>query len=231
MAGCSGKAVAAERVDAVMHVDIWSDVVCPWCYLGKKRFEQALESFAGAADVTVTYHSFELDAAMPRGVTTPTVEMLASKYLLTPEQADEAQRQMVQRAAADGLTFRMDGLVSGNTRDAHRLLQLAKVQGCQAELMERLHRAYFSEQTSIFDHSSLARLAAQAGLDPAAAARVLASDEYADAVDADEAMASSLGATGVPFFVVGRRYAFSGAQSPDTIAEVLQRAAADATSS
>ncbi len=214
-----------------MHVDIWSDVVCPWCYLGKKRFEQALESFAGAADVTVTYHSFELDPAMPPGVTTPTVEMLASKYRMTPEQADEAQRQMVQRAAADGLTFRMDGLVSGNTRDAHRLLQLARVQGRQAELMERLQRAYFSEQTSIFDHASLARLAAQAGLDPDAAARVLASDEYADAVDADEAMASSLGATGVPFFVVGRRYAFSGAQSPDTIGEVLQRAAADGTSS
>jgi predicted DsbA family dithiol-disulfide isomerase len=150
---------------------------------------------------------------------------------MSPEQAEQAQRQMEQRATGDGLTFRMDGLVSGNTRDAHRLLQLAKVRGHQAELMERLHRAYFSEQGSIFDHASLTSLAAEAGLDPGEVAWVLATDEYGDAVDADEEMARSLGATGVPFFVVGRRYAFSGAQSPETIADVLQRASADATAS
>ena len=213
-----------------MHVDIWADVVCPWCYLGKRRFERALESF-GADEVTVTYHSFELDPAMPPGVTTGTVEMLASKYRMSPAEADQAQRQMEQRAAADGLTFQLDGLVSGNTRDAHRLLQLAKVRGRQVDLMERLHRAYFSEQASIFDHSSLVSLAVEAGLDPDEAAQVLASDQYGDAVDADEEMARSLGATGVPFFVIGRRYAFSGAQSPDTIAEVLQRASADAAAS
>ncbi|MGO8961840.1 MAG: DsbA family oxidoreductase [Streptosporangiaceae bacterium] len=214
-----------------MHVDIWSDVVCPWCYLGKRRFERALESSGAQDDITVTYHSFELDPAMPPGITLPTVEMLASKYRMTPEQADEAQRQMEQRAAADGLTFRMDGLVSGNTRDAHRLLQLAKVSGHQADLIERLHHAYFSDQASIFDHASLVSLAAEAGLDPDEAAEVLASGQYGDAVDADEEMARSLGATGVPFFVVGRRYAFSGAQSPETIAEVLERARADASAS
>lgn len=179
----------------------------------------------------MTYHSFELDPTIPAGVTTPTVERLASKYQMSPEQADQAQRQMEQRAAADGLTFKMDDLVSGNTRDAHRLLQLAKVRGRQAELIERLHRAYFSEHGSIFDHVSLARLAAEAGLEPDEVARVLASDEYGDAVDADEEMAQSLGATGVPFFVIGRRYAFSGAQSPETIAEVLRRASADSTAS
>ena len=138
---------------------------------------------------------------------------------------------MEERAAGDGLTFRMNGLVSGNTRDAHRLLQLARVRPRQAELVERLHRAYFSEHGSIFDHASLADLATEAGLDADDVARVLATDEYGDAVDADEEMARSLGATGVPFFVVGRRYAFSGAQSPETIAEVLERASADATAS
>lgn len=214
-----------------MHVDIWSDVVCPWCYLGKRRFERAVESIGAGDDVTVTYHSFELDPSMPPGVTTPTATMLAGKYQMSPEQADQAQHQMTERAAADGLTFRMNGLVSGNTRDAHRLLQLAKVRGHQAELIERLHRAYFTEQESIFDHASLARLAAEVGLDPDEVADVLASDQYGDAVDADEEMARSLGATGVPFFVIGRRYAFSGAQSPETIAEVLQRASADSTAS
>jgi predicted DsbA family dithiol-disulfide isomerase len=214
-----------------MHVDIWSDVVCPWCYLGKRRFERALGGFAGRDEVTVTYRSFELDPGMPPGITMPTVDLLASKYRMSPEQAEQAQRQMEQRAAGDGLNFRMDGLVSGNTRDAHRLLQLAKARGRQAELIECLHRAYFTEQASVFDHSSLAGLAGQAGLDPGEAAQVLAGDQYGDAVDADEEMARSLGATGVPFFVVGRRYAFSGAQSPETIAEVLERAAADASAS
>jgi predicted DsbA family dithiol-disulfide isomerase len=229
--GPRGKAAWPAGVSAIMHVDIWADVVCPWCYLGKRRFERALESFEGGDDVTVTYHSFELDPTMPPGVTTPTVERLASKYQMSPEQAEQAQRQMEQRATGDGLTFRMNGLVSGNTRDAHRLLQLAKVRGHQAELMERLHRAYFSEQGSIFDHASLTSLAAEAGLDPGEVAQVLPTDEYGGAVDADEEMARSLGATGVPFFVIGRRYAFSGAQSPETIAEVLQRASADATAS
>lgn len=229
--GPRGKAAWPAGVGPIMHVDIWSDVVCPWCYLGKRRFERALESIGAGDDVTVTYHSFELDPAMPPGVTTPTATMLAGKYRMSPEQADQAQHQMAERAAADGLTFRMNGLVSGNTRDAHRLLQLAKVRGHQAELIESLHRAYFTEQESIFDHASLARLAAEVGLDPDEAAQVLASDQYGDAVDADEEMARSLGATGVPFFVIGRRYAFSGAQSPGTIAEVLQRASADSTAS
>src|SRR5271169_5886931 len=174
----TGKAMGARRVGAIMNVDIWSDVVCPWCYLGKRRFERALESFTGEAEVTVTYHSFELDPTMPPGVTAPTVEVLAGKYRMSPAEAAQAQRQMEERAAADGLSFRMDGLVSGNTRDAHRLLQLAKVRGHQAELMERLQRAYFSEQGSIFDHVSLTGLAAAAGLDPDEAARVLATDEY-----------------------------------------------------
>jgi predicted DsbA family dithiol-disulfide isomerase len=210
-----------------MQVEIWSDVVCPWCYLGKRRFERALASFAHRDDVDVVYRSFELDPWAVPGVTTPTVELLATKYGMSVAQAHDAQQQMERRAAQDGLTFHMDGLRSGNTRDAHRLLQLARVRGRQAELAERLHRAYFTDQVSIFDHASLADLAANVELDRDEVTAVLSSDEYDDEVQADEATARSLGATGVPFFVIDRRYGISGAQPAETIAEVLDRAWAD----
>ena len=211
-----------------MEVEIWSDVVCPWCYLGKKRFEQALANFEHKEKVQVTYRSFQLDPAAPPGVTSPTVEMLAQKYGMSAARAEQAQRQMEERAAEDGLTFRMSGLRSGNTRDAHRLLQLAKASGQQDQLMERLQRAYFTEQDSIFDHDSLTRLATEAGLDRDDVSEVLTSDQYADHVDTDQAMARALGATGVPLFVIDRRYGISGAQPPETITDVLERAWAEA---
>lgn len=204
-----------------MRVEIWSDIVCPWCYLGKRRFERALDSFAHASDVEVTYRSFELDPSAPKDLTTPTVERLAGKYGMTTEQARDAQRQMEQRAAKDGLTFRMDDLRSGNTRDAHRLLHLAKDAGRQADLIERLHRGYFTEQLPIFDHAVLTKLAVDAGLDRNEIADVLASEDYAPAVETDEAMASTLGVTGVPFFVIDRRYAFSGAQPTEAMSKLL----------
>jgi predicted DsbA family dithiol-disulfide isomerase len=206
-----------------MQVEIWSDVVCPWCYLGKRYFEQALERFPHRDEVEVIYRSFELDPSAPPGVTTPTVERLASKYGMGLEQAHAAQRQMEQRAAQAGLTFRMEDLRSGNTGDAHRLLQLAKARGRQAELVERLHRAYFTDQASIFDHASLAGFAADVGLDRDEALAVLAGDQYAEAVEADEQVAYSLGVTGVPFFVIDRRYGISGAQPAETITQVLER--------
>jgi predicted DsbA family dithiol-disulfide isomerase len=210
-----------------MQVEIWSDVVCPWCYLGKRRFERALESFDHREEVDVVYRSFELDPTAPVGMSTPTIELLASKYGMSREQADDAQRQMEQRAALDGLDFRLRGLRSGNTRDAHRLLHLAQARDRQAELAERLHRAYFTDHVSIFDHSSLTDLAVEVGLDRDEVATVLATDAYGDAVDADQATARSLGATGVPFFVIDRRYGISGAQPPDAIAQVLDRAWSD----
>jgi predicted DsbA family dithiol-disulfide isomerase len=210
-----------------MQVEIWSDVVCPWCYLGRRHLELALEGFAHRDGVDIVYRSFELDPAAPPRVTTPTLEMLASKYGMSAAQAHDAQRQMEQRAAQRGLTFRMDDLRSGSTRDAHRLLHLAKVRGRQAELAEGLHRAYFTEQASIFDHAALADLAADAGLDADEARAVLAGDEYAREVDSDEAMARSLGVTGVPFFVFDRRYAVSGAQPPEVLTQALERAWAE----
>jgi predicted DsbA family dithiol-disulfide isomerase len=140
---------------------------------------------------------------------------------MTTEQARDAQQQMEQRAAQDGLTFRMSDLRSGNTRDAHRLLHLAKDRGRQAELVEELHRGYFTEQFSIFDHAVLTKLAVEAGLDRNEAADVLASEDYGPAVDTDEAMASTLGVTGVPFFVIDRRFAFSGAQPTEAMTQLL----------
>jgi predicted DsbA family dithiol-disulfide isomerase len=214
-----------------MQVEIWSDVVCPWCYLGKRRLERALESFGHRDEVSVVYRSFELNPAAAAGVTTPTVDTLASKYGMSAQQARDAQRQMEQRAAQDGLEFKMADLRSGNTRDAHRLLHLAKAHGLQAELAERLHRAYFTEQGSVFEHSSLADLAAEVGLDRADAVRVLSGDEYSDAVDTDEAMAHSLGVTGVPFFVIDRRYGISGAQPAEVIATTLDRSWTEAAGS
>jgi predicted DsbA family dithiol-disulfide isomerase len=210
-----------------MQAEIWSDVVCPWCYLGRRNFEQALAGFAHRGEVEVTYRSFELDPAAPPGVTTPTVELLAGKYGMSPAQAHDAQRQMEQRAAQRGLTFHMDGLRSGNTRDAHRLLHLAKARGRQEELAERLHRGHFTDQASVFDRASLADLAAGAGLDRDEAVAVLAGDEYGPDVDTDEQMARSLGVSGVPFFVFGRRYAVSGAQPPEILAQALDHAWAE----
>ena len=222
-----GKGQLPVGVSPHMQVEIWSDVVCPWCYLGKRRFEQALASFEHRDDVQVTYRSFELDPSLPKGVISPTVELLASKYGMTERQAEQAQRQMEQRAAGDGLVFKMEGLLSGNTRDAHRLLQLAKARQRQPELLERLHSAYFTEQTSIFDHDSLTTLAVQAGLDEDEVRAVLASEEYSAEVDVEEAAARDLGVTGVPFYVIDRRYGISGAQPADTIIEVLEKAWAE----
>lgn len=207
-----------------MDVEIWSDVVCPWCYLGKARFEQALGGFEHRDEVNVVYRSFELDPTAPRGASTPTAELLSSKYGMTVAAATTAQREMEERAAGDGLTFHLDGLRSGNTRDAHRLLQLARERSRQAELVERLHRAYFTEQRSVFDHDTLTDLAVDAGLDRAEAEQVLAGNDYDEAVAQDEATARELGATGVPFFVLDRRYGISGAQPAELIADALAQA-------
>jgi predicted DsbA family dithiol-disulfide isomerase len=207
-----------------MQVEIWSDVVCPWCYLGKKNFEEALRQFGHRDDVDVVYRSFELDPSAAKDATTPTAERLATKYRMSPDQVQAAQQQMEQRAAQVGLTFRMSDLRSGSTWDAHRLLQLARERGLQAELIERLHRAYFTEQESVFDRASLARLAADVGLDPAEVAAVLDSDQFSAEVTADEQTAQALGATGVPFFVIDRRYGISGAQPAEVITQALDQA-------
>ena len=194
------------------------------CYIGKRRFERAVASFGHPGEVTVTYRSFELDPSAPAERTGTHAEHLAGKYGMTIAQAEQASQQMTQRAAADGLEFRFDLIRGGNTFDAHRLLHLAKDHGLQPEMKERLMRATFTEGLPIADKPTLARLAAEAGLPAAQVQAVLDGDTYADAVRADEQQAARYGITGVPFFVADGKYAVSGAQPPEVLLQLLQRA-------
>jgi predicted DsbA family dithiol-disulfide isomerase len=207
-----------------MNVEIWSDVVCPWCYIGKRRFERAVASFGHPGEVTVTYRSFELDPNAPAQRVGTQAEHLARKYGMTIAQAEQASQQMTERAAADGLEFRFDLIRGGNTFDAHRLLHLAKDHGLQPELKERLMRATFTEGLPIADKPILARLATEAGLPAEQVQAVLDGDAYADAVRSDEQQAARYGITGVPFFVADGKYAVSGAQPPEVLLELLRRA-------
>jgi predicted DsbA family dithiol-disulfide isomerase len=207
-----------------MRVDIWSDLVCPWCYVGKRRFEKALERFDHRADVEVVHRSFQLNPAAPRDRTSDRREMLMQKYRLSPAQVEEMDARMTQVAAAEGLEFQLQGTVTGNTFDAHQLVHLGRERGMQDPVVERLYRAYFTEQRSLFTPESLVDLAADAGLDRDEAADVLRSNRYAEAVAADIATARRLGATGVPLFVADDRYGISGAQAPEAFLDVLQRA-------
>ena len=212
-----------------MNIEIWSDVVCPWCYIGKRRFERAVASFGHPDEVEVTYRSFELDPSAPAERTGTHAEHIASKYGMTTAQAEQAGQQMTERAAADGLDFRFDLMRGGNTFDAHRLLHLAKDHGLQPEMKERLMRATFTEGLPIADKPTLVKLATEAGLPAAEAQAVVDGDAYTDAVRADEQQAASYGITGVPFFVADGKYAVSGAQPPEVLLQLLQRAHDDAS--
>jgi predicted DsbA family dithiol-disulfide isomerase len=212
-----------------MNIEIWSDVVCPWCYIGKRRFERAVASFGHPDEVEVTYRSFELDPGAPAERTGTHAEHIARKYGMTTAQAEQAGQQMTERAAADGLDFRFDLMHGGSTFDAHRLLHLAKDHGLQPEMKERLMRATFTEGLPIADKPTLVKLATEAGLPAAEAQAVVDGDAYTDAVRADEQQAASYGITGVPFFVADGKYAVSGAQSPEVLLQLLQRAHDDAS--
>jgi predicted DsbA family dithiol-disulfide isomerase len=207
-----------------VRVDIWSDLVCPWCYVGKRRFEQALAAFEHRARVEVVHRSFQLNPGIPRGTLVSRDEVLMRKYGLTAEQLREMDMRMEQTAAAEGLEYHLAGGKSGSTFDAHRLLQRARDLDVQDALIERFYRAYFTERQSLFDTDSLTRLAVEAGLPPDDVYDVLASETYADAVRADIDEARAFGATGVPFFVFAQRYRLSGAQPPATFMAALTRA-------
>ena len=207
-----------------MRVDIWSDIVCPWCYLGKRRFERALAGFEDRAAVEVVHRSFQLDPTRPKGQTQNRREMLMGKYHLTAAQVAVMDTRMEQTAAADGLEYRMGDGVTGNTFDAHRLLHLAADRGRQDATIERFYRAYFTEGRSVFDDESLTALAVESGLDASEVRGVLAGDGYAAAVTADTREAHALGANGVPFFVFDHRFGVSGAQGVEVFAQVLARA-------
>jgi predicted DsbA family dithiol-disulfide isomerase len=210
-----------------MKVEIWSDVVCPWCYIGKRRFESALSRFSHRDDVEVVWRSFELDPGAPALRTGDNAERLAAKYGMSRQQAVDSQNRLVQMADQEGLTFHFDRAQSGNTFDAHRLIHLAAEHGQQDAVKERLFRAYFSEGEPIGDAETLVRLVAETGIPAADAQAVLESDKYAEDVRAEEHEATELGVNGVPFFVVDRRYGVSGAQPAEVLLEVLDRAWAD----
>ena len=210
-----------------MQVEVFSDVVCPWCYIGKRRLEEALSTFPHADDVTVTYRSFQLDPSTPLDVTGSVTDRLAAKYGVSVTQARAMNERVSGIADTVGLDFQLEHAHAANTLAAHRLLHFAAEHDRQAEVKERLMRAYFTEGVNLNDHQELVRLAGEAGLDPAAAARVLASQEFTAEVEADFALARGFGVTGVPFFVFDRTYGVSGAQESAVLSQTLERAWSD----
>ncbi|MGO1319627.1 MAG: DsbA family oxidoreductase [Galactobacter sp.] len=206
-----------------LNIDIWSDVVCPFCYIGKRHLEIALQEFEHADDVQITWHSFELDPNTSAKPGVDLVELIASKYGATREQAEAQHEQMAAQAAAVGLEFNWRAAVPGNTFNAHRLIQLAATQGLADAAEERFKKAYFSEGVNVEDLAQLRRLALEVGLDAADVDRVLGSDEFAAAVRADEAQAAELGVRGVPFFVIDSKYGIPGAQPVEAFSQVLNQ--------
>ena len=210
-----------------MNVEIWSDIACPWCYVGKRRFEAALASFEHRDDITVTWRSFELDPSAPREREGDRDDHLARKYGMTREQAAQMHAQMTEVAAGDGLDFRFDLARSGNTFDAHRLVHLAAAHGLQDAMKERLFRAHLGEGELMGDHDALTRMAIEVGLPEDEVRDTLATDRYAAEVREDERTASGLGISAVPFFVADRKFGASGAQPPEVLLEFLRRAWAE----
>ncbi|MFE9016553.1 protein-disulfide isomerase [Streptomyces sp. CS090A] len=208
-----------------MRVEIWSDIACPWCYIGKARFEKGLAEFAHRDQVEVVHRSFELDPGRAKGETEQVIDMLAAKYGRTREEAASMEANVAANAQAEGLGYRTEGRDHGNTFDIHRLLHLAKARGRQDELLTLAYRANFAEERSVFDDDVLLALAVEAGLDADEARAVLADPEaYADEVRADEREASELGANAVPFFVLDRRYGISGGQPSEVFVQALEQA-------
>ncbi|MFI8532442.1 DsbA family oxidoreductase [Streptomyces aquilus] len=210
-----------------MRVEIWSDIACPWCYVGKARFEKALEAFPHRDGVEVVHRSFELDPGRAKDDVQPVIKMLTKKYGMSEAQAQAGEENLGAQAAAEGLDYRTRDRDHGNTFDMHRLLHLAKEHGKQNELIQAFYRANFAEERSVFTEGDerLVELAVGAGLDEADVRKVLADPTaYADDVRADEREAAELGANGVPFFVLDRKYGVSGAQPAEVFAQALTQA-------
>jgi predicted DsbA family dithiol-disulfide isomerase len=211
-----------------LRVDVWSDIACPWCFVGKRRLEAAIKTLSDEITVQVVWHSFELDTSAPAVLDTTKsyAERIAQKYRRTVAQGQSMIDQMTATAAVDGIAMRFDQIRPGNTFDAHRLLHLAAARGLQDQLKERLFAAYLSQGEAIGDHKALQRIAPEVGLDSAEVATLLASDQHAKDVRQDQTMARELGISGVPFFVIGGRIAVSGAQAADALADAMKQAVA-----
>jgi len=205
-----------------MQVEIWSDVVCPWCYIGKRRFEKAVALFG--RPVEVVWRSYELNPGAPPLREGSSVERIARKYGISVEQAAAQYQRITNLARAEGLDYHLDRARSGRSFDAHRLVHLAKARGIQDAVKERMLAGYLEEGIAIGLPEELTPLAVSAGLDAAAVAEVLAGDAYGDAVRDDHARAMEIGITGVPFFLIDGRFPVAGAQDPETIRLALERA-------
>lgn len=204
-------------------VDVFSDILCPWCYIGKRRLEAALASFSHASDVEVTWRSFQLDPSAPRSYPGTVSEMLAKKYGMTREQAEKKHAEMTALAAKDGLEYHFEKAKPGNSFDAHRLLHFATTKGKNVEMKERLMKGYFTDGADIGDPGALAKMAADVGLDRAEVETVLASDAYGQEVEADLREAARAGIRGVPAFLFNDTYLVSGAQPADVLLKVLEK--------
>jgi predicted DsbA family dithiol-disulfide isomerase len=216
------------RLVGHVRIEVWSDVVCPWCYIGKRRLEAALTRFPHRDQVEVVWRSYQLDPTAPEGETHPTLPALAAKYGRSEAEMRASMRHVEETAVAEGLEYHLADGVSGNTRLAHELIHLAAEHGLQGEMKERLLHAHFEEARSVFDLDSLVPLAVEVGLDEAEVRAALGDSRFRHAVAQDARMAQALGATGVPFFVIDRKYGAAGAQPAELLLQVLERAWADA---
>lgn len=218
--------IAGSAGPRTLRVDVWSDIACPWCYVGKRRFERALEGFPHRDRIELVWRAFELDPRAPAEYpAAPSyAQRLADKYGRPLAHAEKMMADMTETARGEGLDFHFERVRGGSTFDAHRVLHLAHARGVQDAAKERLLAAYFVEGASVGQRDVLVRLAGEVGLDEEETARVLASDAYADDVRRDEAEARAIGVSGVPFFVLGRKYAVSGAQGPDVLLGALTQA-------
>lgn len=211
-------------------IDIWSDIACPWCYIGKRRLETALADFAADADaspVEVRYHSYELDPTSPVDYPGNHAEYLARHLGASRQQVKQMDRQITDLAAAEGLDYHLDDIKVTNTAKAHELIHFATAQGKGSEMKERLLKAYFSDGRHVGHVPDLADLAAEIGLDRAEAEAALRSGQFTQAVANDKAQAGAYGIRGVPFFVIDGKYGLSGAQEADLFLQALQQAQAD----
>ena len=210
-----------------MKVEIWSDVMCPFCYIGKRKFEAALAQFPQRDQVEVVWKSFQLDPTLETDTSKSVQQSLKESKGWTQEQTEEAMSYVVNMAKSVGLTYHFDKAVVANSFDAHRFSHLAKKHGLQDEAEERLFAAYFIEGKNTADHEVLAQIGTEIGLDADEVKKVLAGNDFAADVEKDIEEARQFRISGVPFFVFDRKYAVSGAQDSKVFLETLQKAFAD----
>jgi len=214
----------------MIKIEIWSDVVCPWCYIGKRRFEKALAQYEHADEVEITWRSFELDPVAPRVQTEPHAERLSRKYGVSLAQVATMNQRLIGEAKKEGLDFNLDEAKGGNTFDAHRLIHLAAESDRAGEMKERLMKAYFTEGVPIGERAELVRLAMETGLEEAEVKAMLSSDRFVNDVRSDEARARAFGIGGVPFFAIDEQFGVSGAQPADVLLDALRQAYANSQS-